>query len=386
MSKIYDACIIGSGIIGSTVAILLSIRNLSSVVVERDTLPLRGTTLAGFGALTPFSDPFFSGETALFASKSLSGYKNYWLKMVEEISGIRIPISKSGLLQLLEEESDLEGEIARYETDCIPGYRPKVLNNAAVHEIEPCITMPIAGALYHPEPWIDLAIYSSAIERALNSSVLIDCLFGNQIKFLDDEGDYLRITLSNGQVVQSRKLVICTGLHGHKIKNLEEFPMRWVRGDGISVRTPSNKPLFNNNIYASPGFIAPRGTGEILLGSTYVDEGIPTIENSHRERSTVSFDSMVGISSAVQRISSHLGNCTVEKMWRGWRPASEDNYPIVGVLPSNPLVIYALGFLGLGVTLSLATAEAIADHVESNVDNFPKSLSPKRLSRNVNSK
>ena len=375
----YDACIVGCGIIGSTIALSIANNENRVLAVEHGALPLRGSSLAGFGALTPYSDPFFIGETALFAAKSLELYKSSWLPELFSITNRSVPLSDSGLLQIVSTKEKLDAEIQRYEEDCIPGYRPSIINKASLEHTEPAITQDCAGALFHPEPWIDLGLYMGALEVAVSRSSFIELQLNSTVRDLEISNQGVIGTTSDGSHFSSDYLIVCTGLNGFERPNLRSFAMRWVRGDGIAVRSPNNSPLFTHNIYSGSGFISPRGTGEMLLGSTYVDEGVKPEGTPMPDRDTISFESLERITSACANISNSLKDCSIERIWRGWRPASEDDYPIFGPDPVHSNVVYAQGFLGLGITLSVAVGNSVSAYVSGEAPDFPKEMRPERF-------
>lgn len=376
-----DVCVIGCGIIGATVSLALTEAKKSVLSVEHGALALRGSTLAGFGALTPYSDPFFVGETAEFAAHSLELYKTKWLPNLYKRTGQNVPLSETGLMQIFSNEKKMEAEIKRYESDCIPGYRPDILNEASLRASEPAIDQECVGALYHPEPWIDLSLYIGALEVAIHSAKNLRMALNTTIRDISvtSEGSF-RGTLTNGSKFSAGHIVVCTGLTAPKQDIFKHFPLRWVRGDGVSIRTNNNLPLFKNNIYSSPGFISPRATGEMLLGSTYVDEGVKPEGYPVPDRDTISFESLSKISASCKKISSHLKDCSVERLWRGWRPGTADDYPILSADAAQPNIIYAQGFLGLGITLSVAVADAITNYIgSSSSDCFPNEMSAERF-------
>jgi glycine oxidase len=379
--KRFDVAILGCGIIGSTIAIGLSIAGLNVLVIEHAALPLRGSTGAGFGALTPYSDPYFTGETALFAEKSLNLYRDKWLDQIQQLTGQKIPLSNSGLLQLFLSEAKMNHEINRFERDCIPGYRPKIMNAASIKQAEPAVSQNVVGAIFHPEPWIDLKQYMAAIEIALNTAPNLHLRLNSQIRNLEmASSGLITADLNEKFSFETEYLVVATGLENLRHEAITPFPIKRIRGDGVAIRTKDNQPLFRNNIYSSPAFISPRGNGEMLLGSTYVDEGLPLDGAPIADHETITFGSMQRIASSCSLISEQLQDCTIERIWRGWRPASEDDYPIFGPDLRSEKIIYAQAFLGLGITMSVAVADTISNYIVNGVDFFPKKMSPSRFS------
>ena len=375
----YDLCVLGGGIIGATAALSGAREGLKVCIVERDSVLLRGSTMAGFGALTPYSDPFFVGEPALFAEHSLKLYQKEWLGFLYRRTEINVPISRSGLLQIAVDNDYLLKHKSRYEGNCIDGYRPEYLSQEDLRREEPNITIDSVGAIYHPEPWIDLEIYMAAIGQCVQVFSNIDVLTDRKALKVQEHSDFVSILLDNSDSIKAKKLVVATGLSHESIEGLTSFPISWVRGDGMSVRTRDDRPIFKNNIYCTPGFIAPRNTGEMLLGSTYIDEGIGDSIKLSRERNRITFGALSEISAGTRRISSALDDCHVEREWHGWRPCSADDYPILGVEAVRPRTIYALGFLGLGITMSVAVGESICDYSKNDKNKFPNSMNPERF-------
>jgi len=376
---LFDVIIVGGGIIGATAAISCARDGLKVCVVERDTVLLRGSTLAGFGALTPYSDPFFVGEPALFAEVSLKLYQKEWLGFLGRRTDINVPLSRGGLIQVAESEEYLKKNRDRYESNCIDGYRPDYLSESELKKAEPALTIDAVGGIFHPEPWIDLQLYMAAIEQAVQTFSNITVFSPKKVISVDNKSDTVSVSLNDGETIEGKKIVVCTGLSHEPIDGLKNFKITWVRGDGVSVRTKDNRPIFKNNIYCTPGFIAPRNTGEMLLGSTYIDEGVGDGVKLARDRERISFGAMAEIAKASRRISKHLDDCLVERQWHGWRPCSQDEYPILGPIDAEPNTVYALGFLGLGITMSVAVGDVVSNYVAGKDCDFPPSMSPMRF-------
>ena len=75
-----------------------------------------------------------------------------------------------------------------------------------------------------------------------------------------------------------------------------------------------------------------------------------------------------------------LRDTSITRVWTGFRPATPDKLPLIGVWEQTPGLWVAGGHEGLGITLSLATAELIADGIagrRSVVDAAP--FSPMRV-------
>jgi len=357
---------------------------------------LRGSSLAGFGALTPYSDPYFVGDAALFAEYSLSLYKEDWLSYLEKETDQKVALSKSGLLQIATTANYMEKERKRFNSDCIPGYRPEYLNPSELSQREPSITIDNYGAIYHPEPWIDLSTYMGTLTQALlENRRLIRAKMQNRAISVQSTDESVIVHTLDGEQIKSKYLVVATGLSHDKTSGLESFPISWVRGDGISLRTIDNSPIFKNNIYCPifdssdsyiSGFISPRKNGEMLLGSTYYDEGQRDGADAYGDRESISFGALTEIIRGTYPISTRLQNCSIEREWHGWRPCSIDEYPILGPSNSEHRIIYALAFLGLGITMSVGVAAEITKYVQEKEYDFPEQISAKRFNNDQEDK
>jgi glycine/D-amino acid oxidase-like deaminating enzyme len=100
--------------------------------------------------------------------------------------------------------------------------------------------------------------------------------------------------------------------------------------------------------------LQPRRTGQMLLGSSR-QAGIASRAVEPRM-----------IAALIERARGFLpglGNLRALRCWTGLRAASEDQLPLIGPLPGLPSVLLAAGHEGLGITMALATARLLLDHV-----------------------
>jgi glycine/D-amino acid oxidase-like deaminating enzyme len=100
--------------------------------------------------------------------------------------------------------------------------------------------------------------------------------------------------------------------------------------------------------------VQPRSTGQVLIGSS---------------RELVGWDATLNhavlgrmLARATQLMPT-LRDVSVIRSWTGFRPATPDKLPLIGRWDPVPGVWIAGGHEGLGITMSLATAELIADEI-----------------------
>jgi D-hydroxyproline dehydrogenase subunit beta len=100
--------------------------------------------------------------------------------------------------------------------------------------------------------------------------------------------------------------------------------------------------------------VQPRSTGQVLIGSS---------------RELVGWDASLNhkllakMLARAAQLMPGLRDVSIIRSWTGFRPATPDKLPLIGRWDAVPGVYIAGGHEGLGITLSLATAEIIADQI-----------------------
>lgn len=106
--------------------------------------------------------------------------------------------------------------------------------------------------------------------------------------------------------------------------------------------------------------VQPRATGQLLIGSSrqYDDES--------REVNTAMLRAM--LRRAVEYMP-RLAKLSTLRVWTGFRAATPDKLPLIGLAKEN--VWLATGHEGLGITTSLATARLLADQICGRASAIP---------------
>ena len=377
-----DVAIIGAGIIGCSIGWELLNRGIKVVLIDTHSSPFQGISSAGFGSLTPYSDPFFKGEAQKFASMSVDLYRSEWISRISKEANIEIPVCDDGLIELFSSKKLFnKWKIHAQKLNLYRDGIARILSVEETRELEPNLTGKYIGALWLDEPWIDKTIYFEALEKILRKSLLDSLICNTEVASISESHKTLIITTKNNTTFTSKYVVVCTGLTASAIEGLPPIPiLKWIRGDAIGVHTKDDKPLLNRHIYMNAGFITPRKNGFMLLGATYEEEdGLPFEHcRSHRNRISLSnFQSLIKFNT---RIIPSLKDCEISHVWRGWRPTPLDKMPVLGTVAGYPNIIMANGFIGLGITMAPAVAKSIGDYlIDNKKDSFPRMFDPNRF-------
>jgi glycine/D-amino acid oxidase-like deaminating enzyme len=106
----------------------------------------------------------------------------------------------------------------------------------------------------------------------------------------------------------------------------------------------------------------PRRTGQILIGSS---------RQYGAENKEVDHDMVVRILQRAQEYMPGLGKMSSVRTWTGFRAATLDNLPLIGLWPGDQSLWLATGHEGLGITTSLGTARILVDQMTGAKSQIP---------------
>src|SRR5262249_47635041 len=143
----YDVIVVGGGVIGLSIARELAGRR-SVLLLDRGSTG-QGTSRAAAGMLTPSSEADDQGEFFQLSRASHAMYE----RLVEDLqleTNLDVGYSTAGLLCLASSEESANVLERRYEWQKRAGFEVELLSAAAVHRLEPLITLPVATAVFIP--------------------------------------------------------------------------------------------------------------------------------------------------------------------------------------------------------------------------------------------
>jgi glycine/D-amino acid oxidase-like deaminating enzyme len=378
-SKRADVAIIGGGIVGTLAAVAAADRGLATVVIDQHPDLFHGASRAGFGSLTPYSDPFFIGEARDFAARGTNLYREELLPRLAADVGLKVHFADHGLLEILDSAADLVDAQTLLADLAVSGYgdEGELLDRATALELEPNLAPNFEHALLLNEPWLDTEQLFNALRTLVAKMPAITLLLGTTATHVEGtDGDWSVVT-DRGQRVRTASVVVATGVATQPLGDIPAPNLHWVRGDAVEVQSIDRINLLRRHIYRGRGFITPRSDGRLLLGATYEQEP----EVPHRAlaaREQISVAQLLSVIDANLRIVPKINECDLTRTWRGWRPTSTDKIPIIGP-HFHETIVYATGCIGLGITMAPAVAEGVVEGLVSGIwSQIPSSFSPLR--------
>ena len=353
--RTYDVAVVGGGVVGCAVARLLSLHDLTVVLIEAESDVGSGTSKANTAILhTGFDATPGSVESRMVA-------RGYALLRAHAPT-VGVSVEESGALLVAwddEQAANLPSLAAKAAAN---GYRSaEVVDAPTVYELEPHLGAGATGGMVVPDehlidPWsTPLAFAHEAVANGcelLLGHRVIDCRIGG-------EATELVATMTSGEttIVSARYVVNAAGLHGdtlHRAFGLDGFTIRPRRGELI-VFDKLARPLLRGTVLPVPTshskgvLVAPTVFGNIMLGPTADD-----IEDRDATGSTAA--GIEALLSKGRRIVPKLIDEEVTAVYAGLRAATEhSDYQLSTA--AEPRYVGLGGIRSTGLTASMALAE-----------------------------
>jgi glycine oxidase len=359
-AQIFDAAVVGGGLIGLAVAHRLRARGLRAVVLDAGEPGAASAVSAGM--LAPVSEAAF-GEEELLALNRESAAR--WPAYAEELG---VPLSRPGALMVARDRDEAEAldrELAYREELGLPVRR---LRPSEARRLEPALAPTLRAALEAPE---EAAVDPREVVRALLSSRLRVRAGARVTEVRPGEG----VVLAGGGELRARHVVVAAGAWSDLpgIPPEARVPVRPVKGQVLRLRDPAGPGLVTRIVRMAGGYLVPRADGSYVLGASVEEQG---------------FDARVTagpvwelLRDALELVPG-LAELELEELGAGLRPTSPDNAPVAG--PSSvPGLHWATGHFRHGVLLAPLSADVVAAGVAGEDARVPPALDPRRFAAGV---
>lgn len=372
MPNRFDVAIVGAGVIGLSIAYVLSKAGAKVIVIDRGPLG-REASWAGAGILPPAN-----ATTALHPYDQLRGLSvklhAEWAAALRDETGIDNGFRRcgglyiartwgeaaalAGFIDLLREEQieavDVKAELRTLE--------PQWSASDAVQAIRAAWLVPAESQLRNPRHLAALA--ASGRKRGVVFSE------SSEVRNVTRQGNRLVHLIAGTETVEADRFCFCGGAWTGKI--LEQFGVNIavipIRGQMVLFRaTPG---ALRHIVNEGPRYLVPRDDGFILAGSTEEEAGFD------KSTTAEAIDDLIGFAG---RVIPELNRDAVERTWAGLRPGTFDGMPYLGRIPECDNGFVAAGHFRSGLYLSPATAVMMSQMVLGQVPEID--LQPFRIGR-----
>jgi D-amino-acid dehydrogenase len=252
------------------------------------------------------------------------------------------------------------------------GVASERIDGARCEREEPALRQGVAGALRYPGDATQRPDrYADGLARALRAAggtIVEQCA----VHGVHETGDGMEVATAQGPL-RVREVLVATGAWSPRLSLSPALaPLRRVmqpgKGYSITYDRPALAPCRPLTLHERGVCVSVWGSG-YRLGSTMEFSGYDTSLNRRR------LDALER--AAREYLRDPVGPVKREE-WYGWRPMSSDDVPILGAVPGHRHLWIATGHGMLGVSMSPATAQLMAELITGrapSIDPAPYTLS-----------
>jgi len=355
---VHDVLIVGAGLIGSSIAWLLSKAGCRVVLIDAGSFGGEASA-AGAGMLAPGGEYREPSPAARFAIESLATYPTF-VRQLEQESGLSIDYRKCGAIELAYNR-ERWGELRRRaDVQRRFGIAVQSLCPSSLNPVAPGLTLEgLVGALYYPD---EACVAPGDLLRALRTVCErqgVKILENSPVESIDAERGRVMVRLREHRIT-GQNLVLAAGAWSSQISVsrsgvathiTESFP---VKGHlvGYQFVPGSLRPILRNGHH----YIVQRKTGFTIAGSSEERCGF---------NRSVNPDRITEIRNAAGSFYSPISMLEPTREWVGFRPASESQAPTIGRVPGTNVWL-AYGHYRNGILLTPATAHLVSRQILSS--------------------
>ena len=283
-------------------------------------------------------------------------------------SGEDFGLIRHGLLMLCKTRHAFDEEARTAEKANALGVPAEVLDAQQTAELDPQVTMDIAGSVFFPKDChLQPALYVAAMERRLRASGA-EMLFEAEVTGWQREGGRLRAVQTNRGEVAGDEFVLAGGAWAPGlVRELGlRLPMQAGKGYSVTLPQPIELPQLCSILTEARVAVTPMGDA-LRVGGTMEIAGLNDRVDPRR------------VEGILRAIPQYFPNFRREHFdglqpWHGLRPCSPDGLPYLGRTRAAENLIVATGHAMMGLSLAPITGELAAQLVDREPPRFDLTL------------
>ncbi|MEG4403650.1 glycine oxidase ThiO [Microcoleus sp. MON2_D5] len=340
MNSSKDILIIGGGIIGLSLAVELKLRGASVAVLTADSK--QPTARAAAGMLAPQAERIPPSPMLDLCLQSRALYPA-WVEQLENITGLKTGYWRSGILAPVCQNEPQEKPL-------LSTLNSQWLDRDTVRQHQFGLGQEVIGGWWYPD---DAQVDNRALFRTLQAAtkeLQIEIIQGNAGEIIRQGNRVVGIETTAGKF-QADRYVLAAGPWSEKLLDISVFPRK---GQMLSVCVPEDcgviQPL-QTVLFGTGIYIVPRQDGRIIIGAT--SENVDFTPGNTPA-------GMQSLLAGAIKLYPELQNYPILEFWWGFRPATPDEWPILGASAWENLT-WATGHYRNGILLAPVTAKLLAD-------------------------
>lgn len=332
MNSSPDVLIMGGGAIGLATAVELASHGTQVTLLSRNFQ--EAALHAAAGMLAPQAECLAPGPMLDLCLQSRALYPN-WTAQLTVFTGLETGYWPCGILApCYDNPVSTETKVGEREW----------CDRTTLLQHQPDLDPEVVGGWWFPQEAQVNAQQLAQVLRQAAQQLGITLAEGVCVKALECRDNQIQQVQTNVGTWQAQTYVLATGAWSQELLPIPVTPRK---GQLLSVQTttqPLRQILFGPNTY-----VVPRQAGRIVVGATSEDVGF------------AAYNTPAGIHTlltAALRLYPPLRDFPLEDYWWGFRPATPDEWPILGQSPYENLIL-ATGHYRNGVLLAPVTARLL---------------------------
>lgn len=347
-----QAVVVGSGVIGMSLAYELAQRDWQVTLLDRQAVG-REASWAGAGIL-----PAANAATAHHPLDQLAGLSvtlhARWAEQLRSETGIDTGYRPCGAIYLAQsagESAALYGQAELWRAEQVDA---EPLSNLQLAQVEPALATSVGkirAAYWVPgEAQLRNPRHLAALAQACRQRGVI-VREQSEVLGFEAVGERLIAVRTEQGLVPGDAFVLTAGAWTQRLLGelRIENGILPIRGQMILFRCAT--PPFRRILAEGPRYLVARDDGYVLAGSTEEDVGFDK---------TTTEQGLADLRSFAVGLVPALAEATIEQTWAGLRPGTYDGLPYLGPLPGLANAFVAAGHFRSGLYLSPATAQVMA--------------------------
>ncbi|MEK9627598.1 MAG: glycine oxidase ThiO [Nitrospinota bacterium] len=362
----FDSVVIGSGVIGHSIAFRLKQENPEMrVAILGDPVNSIQASRAAAGMLAPFceckvADPFFE-----FCRESLNKYPEF-IKELTSVSGVPVYFSQAGSLMPSSSFTDTWKERKEFfKNESIPH---EIWDEKKMQKKAPSLSKDCGEVMWVGEGQVNNRQLHDAL-MAASRKLGVQVLESNVTGF-ERTSSKISTAVTEGGEVKGNQFVLASGSWSAKLATelQVELPIKPIKGQMCRLRLDDH--FLDYTIHGMMTYIAPWKEGNgFVIGSTMEEKGF---DSSIEDRV---IDSLI---ERAAEILPGLKDATIIESWTGLRPAADDLMPIMGRSGKYENLFYSSGHYRNGILQTPNQADYMVSVMKGDREKEISEFSPTR--------
>jgi glycine oxidase len=360
--------IVGGGVIGLSAAEHLSRAGARVALLDRGSFA-REASWAGAGYVDLRDACRVGGAFLDLCRFSYNLYPD-WVERLRKESGVDPEFLRCGSMGLVFKDGE-ENVLREMEKKTAPqGWAGEWLTGVQARKREPALGEEVKSAWALPQtcqvrpPRLNQALIKTLESRG------VELLENEEVKNIRREGSRASGVETSKGFHEAGQILLAGGAWTGSLSKMtgRTIPVRPVRGQVVLFQGAPG--LFKNVIFSSSAYLVPRLDGYVYAGSTLEEAGFDK---------SVTPEAVDRLSRGARQAVPALKNAEIAATWAGLRPAPQDGWPYLGLIPGFENFWTAAGHFTHGILLSAATGRLMAQALLG--EKLDLSLEPFRVDR-----